>query len=348
MHNKVFVDTSIFVAKQFDFEGELFRTLIDHAQAERVEILLPEITLREVRAKADEMVDEGIQALHRAASKAPVLRSLGPPYTEIAAQFDMVGAKAKIQANIDAFLANGKVKVLPVPPECLNSVFDDYFARQAPFGEGKKKAEFPDAFAVATLKKWIAANNEDVMVISGDGDLASACRADQRLHHEPRLEKYLQEVGEFHAAVLAYVVNLTKKHEEEVKGEVERRFGDLGFWLEDQDGDVENIDVHSVTINDIFVIKIEGEVATFELTATVSFACDLHYDDMNTAVYDSEDKRLIVLNRISETVERDEQIPVELHVAFDLGDEEHFDIVDMKLNQGKDIGVVQDDDYPYK
>jgi hypothetical protein len=47
-------------------------------------------------------------------------------------------------------------------------------------------------------------------------------------------------------------------------------------------------------------------------------------------------------------VEREENIPVELRVSFELGDDDVFDVMEMTLNQGKDIGILQDDQYPYK
>ena len=113
---------------------------------------------------------------------------------------------------------------------------------------------------------------------------------------------------------------------------------------------MENVEVTDLAIEDVFVIKIEDEEeATLELTVRVSFTCDLNYDDMNTAVYDGEDKRYIVLNRITEAdVEREEEIPVELRVAFVLGDEKLFEILEMTVNQNKDVGILQDDQYPYK
>lgn len=55
MHKKVFIDTSIFVGNQFDFGNKLFETLIERAQAERIDILLPEIAVREIRDLRSEL-----------------------------------------------------------------------------------------------------------------------------------------------------------------------------------------------------------------------------------------------------------------------------------------------------
>lgn len=351
MHKKVFVDTSVFVGNQFDFGNKLFETLIEHAQAERIDILLPEITVREIRGKADEIVEEAIQGLQKAVQKGPVLRSLGSPYAELHDKIDLAQTKGKIQSNIDEFLKKAKVKVLPTPGDALKFVMDDYYGRKPPFGQGKKKSEFPDAFAAATLKKWSEDNDEDVVIISTDGDFRGICDGHPRLHHEERLEKYLQEVGEFHAALLSYVKEVTNQHREKIEDAIEERFTQLGFYLEDQDGEVENVQVMRIAFDDdFFVIRIKDEnEATLELSARVEFTCDLNYDDMSTAIWDSEDKRYIYIDRVSEDdVEREEEVPVEVQVSFDLGDKTYFEIEELEVNRGKDIGVMQDTDYPYK
>lgn len=351
MHKKVFIDTSVFVGNQFDFGNKLFETLSEHARAERIEILLPEITVREIRGKADEVVENAVQGLLKAIQKGPVLRTLGDPYSELHDKIDLAQAKAKIQSSIDEFLETSKVKVLPAPDDVLKSVMDDYYEKKPPFGLGKKKSEFPDAFAAATLKKWSDDNKEDIVVISADGDFHRVCDGHPRLHHEERLERYLQEVGEFHAALFSYVKEVANQHREKLEAAIEERFTQLGFYLEDQNGEVENVQVLRVTLDDdFFVIRIKDDSeATLELSAGIEFTCDLNYDDMSTAIWDSEDKCYIYLERVSEDdVERKEEVSVEAQVSFDLADKMYFEIEELEVNRGKDIGVMQDADYPYK
>lgn len=351
MHKNVFIDTSVFVGNQFDFENNLFETLVEHAQAERIDILLPEVTLREIRGKADEIVEEAIQGIQKAVQKGPILRPLGSPYADLHDNIDLAQAKAKIQSNIDNFLEKAKVKVLPTPGDALNSVMDDYYRKNPPFGPGKKKSEFPDAFAAATLRKWCEDNDDDVVIISTDGDFQGVCEGHARLHHETRLEKYLQEVGEFHAAILGFVKAVTNQHRQKLEDAVKERFTELGFYIEDLDGEVENVQVVTLEFDDdFFVIRIKDESeAILELSARVQFTCDLHYDDMSTAIWDSDDKRHIVINRVlEEDVEREEEVPVEIQVSFDLGDKSYFEVEELEVNREKDIGVMQDTEYPYK
>jgi len=75
----------------------------------------------------------------------------------------------------------------------------------------------------------------------------------------------------------------------------------------------------------------------------------LSYDDMDTAIYDHEDKRHFVLNTIDESVERDEVFQATVTITFSLSDEDDrkFEII---WNSPKDVSVSSsaNDDWPYK
>src|SRR5207249_3278369 len=70
-----------------------------------------------------------------------------------------------------------RTTTLPVNDVNVSAVFDDYFSVQPPFGTGKKKSEFPDAFAAHALRAWCKANGQIMHVVSGDGDWESVCAA---------------------------------------------------------------------------------------------------------------------------------------------------------------------------
>jgi hypothetical protein len=201
------------------------------------------------------------------------------------------------------------------------------------------------------LNKWADENNADIVVVSTDGDFHGICERYPRLHHQQRLEKYLQEVGNFHEALLTFVSDITKQHRAEVEEAIAERFCQLGFYLEDQNGEVENINVSWVEIEDeIYMIRLnDDDEATLEFNARIAFTCDLQYDDMSTAIWDSEEKRYLYIDRASETdVERDEDVSVELRISFDPDDASRFEIAELEVNRGMDISVLQDTEYPYK
>src|SRR6266480_7823197 len=111
MHDHVFIDTNVFVAKRFDFQGDLFRTLTERAQAGGIRIVLPDVIVREIRAKADELVENGVSELQRALRRAPVLEPLGLPYSTLGESLEVGAAKEKVQANISKFLTDAQVVV---------------------------------------------------------------------------------------------------------------------------------------------------------------------------------------------------------------------------------------------
>jgi hypothetical protein len=56
----------------------------------------------------------------------------------------------------------------------LETVMSWYENIRAPFGEGKKRKEFPDAFAIASLAEFAERTETYVAVVSEDNDFKSA------------------------------------------------------------------------------------------------------------------------------------------------------------------------------
>ena len=69
-----------------------------------------------------------------------------------------------------------------------------YHGVEAPFQSGKKRKEFPDAFALAMLESYASKEKIYVAVVSSDGDFKLACQRFERLLHfesVPRLTEVL-------------------------------------------------------------------------------------------------------------------------------------------------------------
>jgi len=87
-----------------------------------------------------------------------------------------------------------------------------------------------------------------------------------------------------------------------------------------------------------------------QVTVRTSFSADITYDDLDTAIYDSEDKILIPWQTISKTVERDVEYTATVHVEYDLEDKESLGIQKVIINTENGLGfsVSSDDEWPYK
>jgi hypothetical protein len=53
----------------------------------------------------------------------------------------------------------------------VKSVFEKYFNKEKPFGEGEKEKEFPDAFALQMLENYCKQNGLRIYVLSADSDM---------------------------------------------------------------------------------------------------------------------------------------------------------------------------------
>ena len=63
------------------------------------------------------------------------------------------------------------------------TVFQKYFQKKPPFGPGKKKEEFPDAFVLTSIEDWCSWKNQKIYVVSTDGDMQSGCGDNGHLLH---------------------------------------------------------------------------------------------------------------------------------------------------------------------
>lgn len=81
------------------------------------------------------------------------------------------------------WLAGTRAEVLDVAMRVdMRTLFDRYFAAQAPFAESsKKKHEFPDAVALLALEHWADEHDAAVLVVSTDSDWQRFCAAHPRL-----------------------------------------------------------------------------------------------------------------------------------------------------------------------
>ena len=140
---------------------------------------------------------------------------------------------------------------------------------------------------------------------------------------------------------------MLSENEAWIKELIEERFKDIGFWLEDQDGDVNDVDVDDIEIFEESLLEVGPDRALVSLSARIRFSADVTYDDLATASYDSEDKVLIPWQKIDETVEQEVTLEVGLEIAIDVDDPEFFEIesIDIQSPSMSGIGITVEETY---
>ena len=164
-----FIDTEAFRATGLDWRSRPWTSLVDLAGKGTIQPITTSITAREVEARLSEAL---IEAEAAARKHAAVFGQLGQD--QPLGGGDEAGRKAKLHKQFRKFLKKGRFTEIPIITD-LEAVLDDYFTGAAPFGEGKKKSEFPDAFVLASLLAWVRPGRPKVYVVGKDPDMARFC-----------------------------------------------------------------------------------------------------------------------------------------------------------------------------
>jgi len=334
----VFLDTSAIIEHNFDYSSPSFRRLEELAAAGDARLLTTTITVSEVEANIRERVQGAKTAFERLREKHPILKNL-PNF-----EFDPAKAEAILIGQFHEYLTRTKTEVLRPPASSIDDVFEKYFGLEPPFSE-KKKEEFPDAFAISTLESWCSEHGEKLYVVGTDPDLSAACAASQHLLSLSRPSEFIDMVLR-QDAQMRLVEDSTGEKTDAIVQAIADEFSRLGFYLDDEDGDVNEVEVENVEIQELSLLEARGTAAKFDVTVTIKFAAEVSYDDMDSAIWDSEDKVSIPLHTIKTTLEREEEFNVTMDVR--LSDEGHFQEVQQIKFASSDVAITVRDDDPYR
>ena len=185
----VSIDTQVFVATSFNFDGPAFQALRTHLESGRLRLILTDITVREVKDRiAKSVANELIsQKKFRKESRTLQHSSLAEVRTALA-KVSEEAVIADLCGQFDAFLEQTKAKIIDTSGVSAGPVFEKYFADEPPFAAGdKKKFEFPDAFAIQALAEWTEDHCQELFVVSGDELYRKGCEWCAQMHAKTTL-----------------------------------------------------------------------------------------------------------------------------------------------------------------
>lgn len=299
----VFLDTEVFVAHRFMFESGPLKRLADLSAAGTIHLVITETTVREVRKKIEDQVHETCGGIEKKLAGAPAVRALIDP--ALFKALDGAALRDQLFEKLEAFLRSSKAERPPHSDEAVKRVLDDYFDGEPPFGKGDKKYQFLDAIALKSLLLFAQAEGVEVYVVSRDPDVKSVCDGEDEFIRLEELSDVLTLVEIADRKALDLVVSATDIIKRRVIEEVER----AGFDIE-QDGDVENVEVIDVEVNNFKVQKVDDGVVEFVGSARATVRADVSYGDPDTASYDHEDGLLIYHHYVENRIEDELQFQI--------------------------------------
>src|SRR5688572_21649382 len=179
----VFIDTSILAGQQYNFDSVALTSFIPVAASKKLVLLLPDPTKREIVRQIGERSVEALRALENARRRAPFLAKWKSFLKLPDTRYGDWEVKNVALAEWKAFTARFTVKELGYEGVGIDTIMSWYDSVTPPFGEGKKRKEFPDAFAVAMLAAYATSTKTYVAVVSEDPDFKAACDRFPNLLH---------------------------------------------------------------------------------------------------------------------------------------------------------------------
>lgn len=301
----IFIDTSIFEGQQYDFESREFLAFKKHFRGNSISVLMPDPTKREIVRHIKEKASSAAQAVKSVQQKASFVRRIEswPLHTQTKeAMEDSIRTSA--MTALSQFLNTYNAIDLDYSGISIDQIMDNYDLAVPPFGDGKKRKEFPDAFAVASLDAYHSKTGKLIAVIAKDSDLLNSCELRPHLIYYESLSAFV-EAAKFEEQKIVQIDELIE-NDSSLQDAIGELFTELGFIIdEDFNGEVNDVGVSGVELSEIRLSEIRDKDFMVSFRGRVYFSADLYYDDYDTAIYDSEDKVLIPIDTIDKSIDDD-------------------------------------------
>ncbi len=343
----VFIDTSVFISSNFNLDSKAFSSLRSLCNSGHVTIILSDITIEEIKANLLKSITKAKSTIKKASSEAMVLKNLDTDnYKFLFNKFNKEDIFQILQAQITTFIQKCNVKIIKATEISPKDIFHNYFQCKPPFGEGKKKSEFPDAFVIAAMCEWCETNNEKMYIVSEDPDFQKAIVKKDRLEYFPSLSRLIETILADENIWISIIHDQMKCHREMIFDSIADQVKEYEMLVEDADSDAEAFveDVSIIDLSDESVIQISGNMATIEANVLAHLNIDVNCYDPDSWYKDSEDKTIHYWDKIEDIFERKMDFEVEFDIQFDKDAIDEFKITRVVVNKGNLLSFYLDED----
>ena len=310
----VFIDTEVFRSKNYQFGEHTLQQLEEHLEHNRLHLLLPSITVNEIKHQIREKSNEAHSKLKNFQKDAMFLRNApNLPCYHIFQKVSSDQIYHEAIERFEEFLRNSQVEIVSFEGVKLEDVFDKYFLSDAPFGSGKKKSEFPDAFALEAVMKTAERRQHELYIISNDGDLKKYVENKQHLHYLKTIEELLDLVVRTEE-ILIEPANIADqfitKNTENILNIITEEMRDSEFYALDNEGrdiEVTGVDIKSIKIENRKILNATRDEATYEIEFSARILAELTYEDFDSSPWDPEDREYVFVVRNSFSRMHDER-----------------------------------------
>ena len=177
-----FLDTESIKRYGFDLSCAALATFHSLCNKGALLHITTSIVTREVESLIDAQLHAALESIKKFRRQAAILGSDDDSDIHALFQRDheafLVERAKYIYQN---FLSETHAEVLDISNVDPELAFKRYFASLPPFGQGKKKNEFPDAFNLLALESYSESVRERIYVVSRDKDVRLYCEDSEYL-----------------------------------------------------------------------------------------------------------------------------------------------------------------------
>jgi hypothetical protein len=316
--NNVFLDAQVFFRENFDFSSRRFRRLRELASEHRLNLYTTDLVFREIDSGMVERVRNAGSTLQKATKpdNAGILRHCTACSFEFLFSFPEDAVLQDLRAQLTSFVQSARVEEIFTASVNSNEVFDRYFSILPPFQEGKKRNEFPDAFSLCAISQWCRERQTHVYVISGDSDWNAFCAADDRMHWLDSIDELLDLVAS-EDELAEHARTIYANAREAIQAIIKEQFENLGFFLDDRDGEVEGVCVLDVETLGEFLLSLDEHTAAFGVDFVVAYNADISYNDPDFGYFDADDRSFYSVRSIHKKIRREAELFAEVLIDLD-------------------------------
>ena len=356
------VDTSIFDEKHLQLNSATLQALAG-LKSEKFTFVLSGTVYAEVLAHLTKASEDAIRTAKKAIGQAlNAFETRAPTRDELLKQISG-GRSAERSADerLKRYIFDVGCEVLEdAELVSVQAVLDGYFKGQPPFGAGKKKAEFPDAFALHALERKARDRRSGILVVSKDGDWNAFCAKSDRLYAVPEIERALGLVTDaplgLRKAVYAWIVE-NEEGRIQVRQRIAQNVQEIDFTAtgDAEHGQLEAFawsgdlsDVVWPEETDIDVIEVSCSEHGGAITVVASLPLDLAVKvpvELSFSFWDDVDRESVGMGGYP--VEVDEHLQVAATVTLEIKgsgtENERFECLDSELDPQHfqvDVGEV--------
>lgn len=294
----IFLDTSVYVQESYRFSGTSLGKLAGMSSDDELRLVVPEIIQQEVAYKLRETAEEHAAKI-QTALESNIIGLIGDNDKKLVGldfQIDQEKLVESIVETWERFRVRCDTESIPHASIDLAGVVASYFDARPPFGKGRKRNEFPDAFAVASMVRFAEDNPcRPIYVVSRDNGMLEAFRNDSRFRCHKELSEVFDEYNR-HTEALSPAAHALM--EENVDWITEVIVDELNanpnlYAPEYRDG---RICIHNVSVDlyEMNLVEIGLDRAVFDVG--LDYHVDAEVTDMVRIGYDDYDWDVIPRN----------------------------------------------------